>query len=60
MKATIRPISQFEPDTARPIIPVCEPTLTGNELEVRDAGDREQLVSSAGSFIRSSSANLPG
>jgi len=52
LKATIRAISQFEADVTRPIIPVCEPTLTGNELKYITQAVETNWISSAGSFIR--------
>ena len=52
LKATIRPISQFEADVTRPIIPVCEPTLTGNELKYVTQAVETSWISSAGGFIR--------
>ncbi len=52
LKATIRPISRFDVDPTRPIIPVCEPTLTGNELKYITQAVETNWISSAGSFIR--------
>ena len=52
LRATIRPISRFEQDTTRPIIPVCEPTLTGNELKYVTECVQTNWISSAGRFIR--------
>ncbi len=52
LHATIRPIADFEHDTTRPIIPVCEPTLTGNELRYVSECVQTNWISSAGRFIR--------
>ncbi len=52
LHAIIRPISDFEQDPTRPIIPVCEPTLTGNELRYVSECVQTNWISSAGRFIR--------
>jgi perosamine synthetase len=47
-----RAIPSFEENTRRAIIPVCEPTLGGNELKYVQQAIETNWISSAGSFIR--------
>ena len=47
-----RAIPAFEKPTRRSVIPVCEPTLTGNELKYVQQAVETNWISSAGSFIR--------
>jgi perosamine synthetase len=47
-----RAIPAFEETTRRAIIPVCEPTLGGNELKYVQQAVETNWISSAGSFIR--------
>ena len=46
-----RAIPSFEETTRRSIIPVCEPTLSGNELQYVEQAIKTNWISSAGSFI---------
>ncbi len=50
--ASYRPIPEFEQPSQRRIIPVCEPTLHGNELKYVQQAVETNWISSAGSFIR--------
>ncbi len=56
VKVRYRPIADFETATSqatrRSIIPVCEPTLTGNELKYVTQAVETNWISSAGNFIR--------
>ncbi|MEZ4869658.1 MAG: DegT/DnrJ/EryC1/StrS family aminotransferase [Caldilineaceae bacterium] len=56
VKVRYRPIPDFDHHTdqatRRSIIPVCEPTLTGNELKYVQQAIETNWISSAGSFIR--------
>lgn len=52
VKLTYRPIPEFEQEPRRSIIPVCEPTLGGNELKYVTQAIETNWISSAGSFIR--------
>lgn len=56
VKVRYRPIPDFDEhtdqSTRRSIIPVCEPTLTGNELKYVQQAVETNWISSAGSFIR--------
>lgn len=51
VKVRYRPIPSFEESTRRAIIPVCEPTLNGNELKYVQQAVETNWISSAGSFI---------
>lgn len=56
VKVRYRPIPDFDEHTdqasRRSIIPVCEPTLAGNELKYVQQAVETNWISSAGSFIR--------
>ncbi len=52
VKLVYRPIPSFEQAARRRIIPVCEPTLGGNELKYVTQAVESNWISSAGSFIR--------
>ncbi|MCB0073238.1 MAG: DegT/DnrJ/EryC1/StrS family aminotransferase [Caldilineaceae bacterium] len=56
VKVRYKPIPDFEmrtdQATRRAIIPVCEPTLTGNELKYVTQAVETNWISSAGSYIR--------
>ncbi|MCC6169605.1 MAG: DegT/DnrJ/EryC1/StrS family aminotransferase [Caldilineaceae bacterium] len=52
VKVRYRAIPAFEETTRRAIIPVCEPTLSGNELKYVQQAVETNWISSAGSFIR--------
>ena len=52
VKVRYRAIPAFEETTRRAIIPVCEPTLGGNELKYVQQAVETNWISSAGSFIR--------
>jgi perosamine synthetase len=52
LQAVVNPIPQFGTAPRRPIIPVCEPTLSGNELKYITEAVETNWISSAGSFIR--------
>lgn len=56
VKVRYRPIPDFDErsdqSTRRSIIPVCEPTLAGNELKYVQQAVETNWISSAGSFIR--------
>jgi len=52
VKLAYRPIPEFEGETRRRIIPVCEPTLGGNELKYVTQAVETNWISSAGGFIR--------
>ena len=51
VKVRYRAIPSFEENTRRAIIPVCEPTLGGNELKYVQHAVETNWISSAGSFI---------
>ena len=52
VKISYRPIPDFDRPSARGIIPVCEPTLGGNELKYVQQAVETNWISSAGGFIR--------
>ncbi|MCL4832700.1 MAG: DegT/DnrJ/EryC1/StrS family aminotransferase [Caldilineaceae bacterium] len=52
VKAHYAPIPRFGEETRQSIIPVCEPTLAGNELAYVQQAVETNWISSAGSFIR--------
>ena len=56
VKVRYRPIPDFDEgtnqSTRRSLIPVCEPTLTGNEMKYVQQAVETNWISSAGSFIR--------
>jgi len=56
VKVRYRPIPDFDQrtnqSTRRSLIPVCEPTLTGNEMKYVQQAIETNWISSAGSFIR--------
>ena len=52
VKLRYRVIPSFEESSRRSIIPVCEPTLGGNELDYVTQAVKSNWISSAGSFIR--------
>jgi perosamine synthetase len=56
VKVRYRPIPDFDQrsnqSTRRALIPVCEPTLTGNEMKYVQQAVETNWISSAGSFIR--------
>jgi perosamine synthetase len=52
VKVRYRPIPDFEQQQRRSIIPVCEPTLGGNELKYVTQAVESNWISSAGGFIR--------
>lgn len=52
VKVHYRAIPAFEKPTRRSVIPVCEPTLNGNELKYVQQAVETNWISSAGSFIR--------
>ncbi|MCB0254401.1 MAG: DegT/DnrJ/EryC1/StrS family aminotransferase [Anaerolineae bacterium] len=52
VRISYRPIPDFDRPSARSIIPVCEPTLDGNELKYVQQAVETNWISSAGSFIR--------
>jgi perosamine synthetase len=58
VKLTYRPIPEFEQEPRRAIIPVCEPTLGGNELKYVTQAIETNWISSAGSFIRDFEASF--
>ncbi len=51
VKVRYRAILSFEESSRRAIIPVCEPTLGGNELKYVQQAVETNWISSAGSFI---------
>ena len=51
VKLSYRPIPEFEGKSRRLIIPVCEPTLGGNELKYVQQAIETNWISSAGRFI---------
>jgi perosamine synthetase len=51
VKVRYRTIPSFEESSRRAIIPVCEPTLNGNELKYVQQALETNWISSAGSFI---------
>jgi perosamine synthetase len=52
VKLRYKAIPSFDERTRRAIIPVCEPTMTGNELKYVTQAVETNWISSAGSFIR--------
>lgn len=52
VKVRHRPIPEFDAQPRRAFIPVCEPTLGGNELKYVTQAVETNWISSAGSFIR--------
>jgi perosamine synthetase len=52
LQAAVHPIPQFGAPARRPIIPVCEPTLSGNELKYVTDAVETNWISSAGNYIR--------
>jgi perosamine synthetase len=52
VKLAWRPIPDFDQGARRAIIPVCEPTLGGNELKYVTRAVETNWISSAGGFIR--------
>jgi perosamine synthetase len=52
VKLAYRAIPSFDDQSRRRIIPVCEPTLGGNELKYVTQAVETNWISSAGSFIR--------
>jgi len=52
VKVHYRTIPDFEQEARRAIIPVCEPTLSGNEMKYVQQAVETNWISSAGSFIR--------
>ena len=52
VRVRYRAIPSFEESTLRAIIPVCEPTLGGNELKYVTQAVEANWISSAGSYIR--------
>lgn len=52
VKVRYKAIPSFERETRRSIIPVCEPTLTGNVMKYVQQAVETNWISSAGSFIR--------
>jgi perosamine synthetase len=53
-------IPRFDEPNRRSIIPVCEPTLRGNELKYVQQAVETNWISSAGSFIRDFEARFAG
>ena len=52
VKVRYKAIPSFDERTRRAIIPVCEPTMAGNELKYVTQAVETNWISSAGSFIR--------
>lgn len=52
VKVRYRAIPDFDQQSRRAIIPVCEPTMTGNEMKYVQQAVETNWISSAGSFIR--------
>jgi len=52
VKLTYRPIPEFGRAPRRSLIPVCEPTLGGNEMKYVQQAIETNWISSAGRFIR--------
>ena len=52
VKLRYRPIPAFDQPSRQRIIPVCEPTLAGNELKYVQRAVETSWISSAGSYIR--------
>lgn len=52
VRVRYRTIPSFEETTRRAIIPVCEPTLGGNEMKYVQQAIETNWISSAGGFIR--------
>ncbi|RLT44581.1 MAG: DegT/DnrJ/EryC1/StrS family aminotransferase [Chloroflexi bacterium] len=53
VRAYYAPIPSFGEKSHQPIIPVCEPLLSGNELAYVQEAVKSNWISSAGSFIQS-------
>ena len=51
LQMAVNPIPQFSGRQRRGIIPVCEPTLSGNELKYVTDAVQTNWISSAGSYI---------
>ena len=51
VKLSYRAIPEFERASRRSIIPVCEPTLGGNEMKYVQQAIETNWISSAGKFI---------
>ena len=58
VRVRYKPIPSFDDYQRRDIIPVCEPTLTGNEMKYVQQAVETNWISSAGSFIRDFEANF--
>ena len=58
VRVRYKPIPSFDDYQRRDIIPVCEPTLTGNEMKYVQQAVETNWISSAGSFIREFEANF--
>jgi perosamine synthetase len=58
VRVRYRAIPAFEETTRRSIIPVCEPTLGGNEMKYVQQAIETNWISSAGSFIRDFEASF--
>src|SRR5690606_2281180 len=52
VKVHYRTIPDFEQEARRAIIPVCEPTLSGNAMKYVQQAVETNWISSAGSFVR--------
>ncbi|MFZ2362489.1 MAG: DegT/DnrJ/EryC1/StrS family aminotransferase [Anaerolineae bacterium] len=52
VKVSYQAIPRFDQPSRRAIIPVCEPTLRGNEMKYVQQAVETNWISSAGSFIR--------
>jgi perosamine synthetase len=60
VKISYHAIPRFDEPGRRRIIPVCEPTLRGNELKYVQQAVETNWISSAGSFIRDFEARFAG
>jgi perosamine synthetase len=58
VRVAYRAIPSFEETTRRSIIPVCEPTLGGNEMKYVQQAIETNWISSAGSYIRDFEASF--
>ena len=58
VRVRYKPIPSFDDYQRRAIIPVCEPTLAGNEMKYVQQAVETNWISSAGSFIRDFEANF--
>ncbi len=58
VKVRYRPIPTFDEPSRRDVIPVCEPTLGGNEWKYVKQAIETNWISSAGSFIRDFEAHF--